>query len=90
MWKRPFLFACWEGEIEEQGLKPARHIHFHLKNDITTPYVHLGQRDGGMKGSRKGRGSGGGGGKEEREQESMVNGEEKEINGRKRLLKKNK
>ncbi len=45
-----------------------------------------------MKGSRKGRGrgSGGGGGEEERERESVVNGEEKEINGRKRLLKKNK
>lgn len=51
MWKRGFLLTCWEGEIE----KPARHIHFHLKNNITTPYVHLGQRDGGMKGSGKGR-----------------------------------
>lgn len=49
MWKRGFLSACWEGEIEEQELKPARHIHFHLTNDITTPYVHLGQRDGERK-----------------------------------------
>ncbi len=32
-----------------------------------------------MKGSRKGRGRGGG--EEERERESVVNGEEKEING---------
>ncbi len=42
-----------------------------------------------MKGSRKGRGRGGG--EEERERESVVNGdEETEINGRKRLFKKNR
>lgn len=55
MWKRGFLSACWEGEIEVQGLKPASHIHFHLKNDITTPYVHLGQRDRGNERKQEGK-----------------------------------